>query len=345
MGNIAAEDGRRVYWADVTRAVAIFLVVLAHVRVRGGGPPWVPRLYYVLSRMGVPLFFMLSGYLLLRKQEPLSDFFLKRVRKVFIPFVIWSVVYMVFWNREFAGVRFSAQAVARSLVRILRGPRASHLWFFYALFGLYLITPILRVFVARAAERDILYFCGVWLLAGPVLTWVEEFTVIRVGIDLRYVTGYIGYFLLGYYLGVLRLERRVLAGGALFYFLGLGVTFFGMRFAVKWGEHRDAFESYLSLGVVVMTVAAFVWLRWFGEQASGRVRQLALAMSRVSFGVYLIHVIVMEFVVAAGLEMMPSVPLWPSIFLIPLVAGLVFGLSSVVVRIMQAVPVLRYAVP
>ncbi len=345
MERIAAGENRRIYWADVVRAVAIFLVVLAHVNIKGDGAPWIPPFYYVLSRMGVPFFFMLSGYLLLQKQEPIGIFFLKRVRKVLVPFVIWSVIYMVFWNREFAGVALSVQAVVRSLIRILRGPRANHLWFFYALFGLYLITPVLRVLVAKGTRREVLYLCGVWLMAGPVLAWVEEFTVIRVGVDLRYVTGYLGYFLLGYFLGGLHPGRRAMAGAALLHLLGFGVTFWGLWFVTRGGQHRDAFESYLSLGVVMMSLGMFMLLRWLGERTPLLARRLAFAVSRVSFGVYLIHVMVMDVVVTLGLEGIPQVLRWPSALLIPLTAVVVLAVSSLVVRLMQRVPLLRYAVP
>jgi surface polysaccharide O-acyltransferase-like enzyme len=115
---------------------------------------------------------MVSGYLLLRKEEPYGDFFRKRALKVLIPFFVWSVIYML-WKREGFDLPFSMKLVASYLLKIVRGPRENHLWFFYALIGLYLFTPILRVFVARASLRDLIYFCGLWFMVVPVFSFLN----------------------------------------------------------------------------------------------------------------------------------------------------------------------------
>jgi len=49
-----------------------------------------------------PTFFHAKRYSLLSKNEPYLDFFKKRVLKVFIPFVIWSVIYLA-WKGEALG--------------------------------------------------------------------------------------------------------------------------------------------------------------------------------------------------------------------------------------------------
>ena len=94
----------RLAWIDLIRAGGAFLVVLAHVvlypSLRGSGPLWAQSLYYTASRIAVPLFFMASGFLLLGKKESYGDFFRKRGLRVFIPFVVWSLIYLA-WNADF----------------------------------------------------------------------------------------------------------------------------------------------------------------------------------------------------------------------------------------------------
>ena len=89
----------RLKWLDVVRALGAFLVVLAHVEYAGTGKNTVTDFYFVLTRAAVPLFFMASGFLLLSKNETYLDFFKKRALKVFVPFLIWSVIYLV-WQGE-----------------------------------------------------------------------------------------------------------------------------------------------------------------------------------------------------------------------------------------------------
>ena len=73
----------RIFYFDEIRAFAILLVLLAHtiknfpVNVNYLASPTLLS-YLTVSRMGVPLFFMLSGALLLGKNYSISSFFKKR---------------------------------------------------------------------------------------------------------------------------------------------------------------------------------------------------------------------------------------------------------------------------
>jgi len=166
-------------WVDLMRFIAILLVVLAHVENWGAGSAWVRDFYYTVSRNGVPLFFMISGFLLLSKQEDIPTFFRKRAARIIIPFLFWSIVYDVQNSQAFAQSGVTLEGILKMFIRILRGPREAHLWFFYSLIGLYLITPILRVFVSKARDSEILYYIGLWFLVAPILFIVEAFTPIK----------------------------------------------------------------------------------------------------------------------------------------------------------------------
>ena len=323
-------------WVDLVRVVGAFLVVVAHVSYRGSGSVLISTYYYVLSRVAVPLFFMVSGYLLLGKQESYGDFFRKRALKVFVPFLVWSVIYLL-WKREGFDLPFSLKLVASYLIKIVRGPRENHLWFFYALIGLYLFTPILRVFVSKATLRDLFYFCGLWFLVVPVFSFLQEFTPIKIGFELYFVAGYSGYFVLGYLLGKFEFTRPQLYGLVfLFLLFSIGTTLLNTH--VK----SEYFVSYLSMNVVLMTAFAFILLREvpIGDRLNG----FLVPLSRASFGIYLAHVIVM-----AELEKLPMVSDWfsmgSSVYMIPLLGLMVFLVSFILVAIIQKIPILRWIVP
>ena len=186
-----------VQWVDFARLIAAFLVVLAHIEGWGAGPDWASFFFYTISRIGVPFFFLMSGYLLLSKEEDVSVFLKKRALRIAIPFLVWSVLYDLLYSRPFEVDGVTFEGVLRMFVRILRGPRGGHLWFVYSLLGLYLLTPILRVFVSKAKPSELYYFIGLWFLAAPILYIVEGLTPLRNGFDIYYVGGYVGYFLIG----------------------------------------------------------------------------------------------------------------------------------------------------
>lgn len=325
-------------WVDLVRAIGAFLVVLAHVQFQGPGPGWVELFYFVLSRIAVPMFFMASGYLLLGKAEPYPVFFRKRALKVLVPFLAWSVIYML-WKQEYFGEPFSLKVVAGYVVKILRGPRENHLWFFYALIGLYLFTPILRVFVARASRGDLLYFCGLWLLVTPVLYTLQEFTPLRFGFELYLVAGYTGYFMIGYLVGKLSFSRRHLYALTILFWL---VCLASVAVIYLTGGSTQYFGDYISLNIVFLSVAAFILLR--AADISDRWAALIRPFSRASFGIYLIHVIVL---VEAG--KLPLIgPLYTSgsaLYMIPLIGLLAYLISFLAVLILQKIPLVRYTVP
>jgi surface polysaccharide O-acyltransferase-like enzyme len=323
-------------WVDLIRVVGAFLVVMVHVSYQGGGPVLISSYYSVLSRIAVPLFFMVSGYLLLRKEEPYGVFFRKRALKVLVPFLVWSVIYLL-WKKEGFDQPFSIKLVASYLLKILRGPRENHLWFFYALIGLYLFTPILRVFVARASLRDLYYFCGLWFVVVPVFSFVQEFTPIRIGFELYFVAGYSGYFVLGHLLGKFQYTRRqIYILAFLFLIFSIGTT--ALAYLVK----SEYFVSYLSMNIILMTAFAFILLR--EVQIGDRLNDFLVPLSRASFGIYLVHVIVL-----AELEKLPFISSWfsagSSVYMIPLLGLLGFFVSFIVVAIIQRIPVLRWIVP
>src|SRR5512135_85584 len=91
-----------IYWADLIRVLAIYLVVVIHVSGQLTGAwgripeaQWlIADLYGGIARVGVPLFFMLSGFLLLPRSESLRSFYSKRMIKIVIPFIVWSAIYI-----------------------------------------------------------------------------------------------------------------------------------------------------------------------------------------------------------------------------------------------------------
>lgn len=339
------EKSTRLVWVDWMRFVGAFLVVLAHADTWGEAG-WTRTFYYALSRNGVPIFFLLSGFLLLsKKEEDLWTFFKKRAVKIIIPFFIWSIVYDVYSGRSFDNTGVTVEAVLKMFIRILRGPRAAHLWFFYSLIGLYLFTPVLRLFVAKARNMDLLYYIGLWFLAMPILFIVDEFTPLQNGFELFFALGYVGYFLLGLYLGRMETTPRLLRIAFGLFAAGLAFTFAVFYFDLPPQKNELPFRSYPSLNIVLMVIGAFPLLKAVGERLSPFPARLFFAASQSSFGIYLIHPIVLDWM-AAGWEALGfQITMGPSIITIPLAALAAFLISWGVTFMMRNIPIVRIAVP
>ena len=102
------DRSENLFWVDVIRALVMFGVVLAHVSADvitewGRFPAswwWAANIYDSFARGCVPVFVMVSGALLLPKDESYRSFFVKRFKRILIPFVVWTALYLL-WERQF----------------------------------------------------------------------------------------------------------------------------------------------------------------------------------------------------------------------------------------------------
>ncbi|MFZ5856500.1 MAG: acyltransferase [Chloroflexota bacterium] len=332
-------------WVDFMRFVGAVLVTLAHVDVWGSGPFWADRIFYTVSRNGVPLFFLMSGFLLLSKQEDTVTFFRKRATKILIPFIAWSVIYDIYLSHPFTETGVTLGAFLDMAVRILRGPRAAHLWFFYALIGLYFFTPILRLFVAKAKDSDILYYIGLWFVIMPIMFILEEFTPIKNGFELYYAASYVGYFLLGLYLGRLQTTPRLLWIAAAFFTVGFISTFAVFYFDLPPQNNELPFRSYPSLNIIIMAIGTFLLLKAAGERIRPWLARLSSLVSPSTFGIYLVHSFVLIGMAAAWNALGFATQDGSSLLVIPIVTLIAFLLSWGITALIRKIPILRMLVP
>ena len=345
--NSSPASSSRFAWVDLTRFLGAFLVVLAHVvtypNLMGKGTFWAQIFYYTITRAAVPLFFMLSGMLLLAKEEPLGVFFRKRALKVLIPFFIWSLLYY-YWNNtsSVTGV-FSFLWVGT--VKTLSSPRAAHLWFFYSLIGLYIATPILRIFTTRASKMDLLYFCVAWLVVVPIFGILHEQFSILVNFEFPFLTGYIGYFVLGFFLNGLPLTRRLVLWSAVILVLSFIFTFFAIYVGMQSPKYDQFYEQYLALNVIFMAASSFVLLKSLDHWIPSALQRWLVPLGGTAFGIYLLHVLVMDIF---SQYLAPSLPFLQSgltLFVMPVVAAVTFVLCLGVILGIQKIPILKYIVP
>lgn len=151
----------RVKYLDFLKAVSITGVVIIHtvssltISFDGNSLDWwISHGYNSLVRWTVPMFFLISGALLLSSNKNLSliEFYRTRVKKLFIPFFIWSLIYFYIF-----GIfdKYASPITITTFLRLfLNGNIFNRLWFFYSLLGLYMITPFIRIFVQNATKKS-----------------------------------------------------------------------------------------------------------------------------------------------------------------------------------------------
>src|SRR5574344_196059 len=94
---------------------------------------------------GVPLFVMLSGTLLIGKDEPLNIFFKKRTLRILPPFFIWSlVVFSIYSFQGKFGITSVNDFVIGFFKRLMSNQIHGIFWYVHLIIGLYILVPLLR---------------------------------------------------------------------------------------------------------------------------------------------------------------------------------------------------------
>ena len=261
------------HWVDLVRVVAIFLVVVIHVsgqltNVWGQIPAaqWiVADVYGGIARVSVPLFFMISGYLLLPRTESLGDFYSRRIPKIVIPLLVWSLIYLAWFCGGHPGT--CTPGLVQNLL-LVQGTYY-HLWFLYSLLGIYLVLPLLRLMVRPDVDRRLLwYFIGLWLIFQPGWTILQQFFHLYINITALMATNFLPYFFLGYLLGEMALSRRVMIASILLFVFGSCATILGAYLMARsTGAYNGFFYDFLGFNVIFASAGAFVLLRWAGDTA------------------------------------------------------------------------------
>ncbi|MCJ7482065.1 MAG: acyltransferase family protein [Thermodesulfovibrionales bacterium] len=143
---------------NLIRIISTFLIVLAHINSNGESR-WISVFYYTLTRMGVPLFFMCIGYLLLSKPETIAEFLKKHLLPLLISFFVWSAIYDFMSNDIFQNGITLHQAF-KTFLHIIKSATVGYYWFFYSLIGIYLFVPVLWAFLPQKRSNEINYYIG-----------------------------------------------------------------------------------------------------------------------------------------------------------------------------------------
>jgi len=330
-------------WFSNLRVIALFSVIVLHTaspllmnfKTASLADWFAADLYNALTRFAVPVFVMISGALLLRRDYDLADFLKKRFTRVLWPFLIWSLVYVAYsWYDEELPFYGDFGQDALSVLHQLRNGAYYHLWYVYMLVGLYLVVPVIGKFVRNASEKELRYFLLVWfiviLFSQP---WLNSYWP---QIDVKYFSGYIGYLVLGYYLANADLNGRApISGLLIFYFLCLTAIITG-TYLITNNTKNISTVMYEPLGPFAILYAAGIFLL-----ARVTVFKLPLGLvklrdliSNLSLGIYLCHAVILNRLDDFGLSSKFGNPYYS----IPLTALVCLIISFGVIYILSKIP-------
>lgn len=342
-------------WADYVRVLGTIGVVFLHsafpLLYKYNDLPatcWmVGNTYDSMVRMSVPLFFMLSGYLLLQKKEPIVLFFKKRFKKVLIPLIFWTLFY-IFWKSFYEN---SCSISFYSFYSAIFTPSYGHLWFLYAIVGIYLYLPFLRIIVEKIDSNLVFYYLVLWFVAVSVIPFGERISGIDSKIDLLSISGYSGYLMLGLFLGKIRITIPKIIISATAICICYFIAIFGTYFLTI--HNKGVFDGYfydnLSPNTILLSAATFILIKYIATAfkifEAEPAKMVVKSINDTSLGIYLIHPVFLYLLKVGDFGFSISGSYGHPVYSIPLTAVLTFALSYVTILLFRKVKLLNAIVP
>ena len=352
----------RIAGLDLIRATAIVLVVLNHtveivcglhvaevVNRMSEGAQWFALLAFTLARCGVPLFFFLSGYLLLPRgfdQQSTEKFYRRNWLTLLATWELWIVLYNLFiaaldgmtLNDETAFIidlhEFQFDALIREMI-FVEAVGMMHVWYVGVILGIYLFIPFVARVLPTVTDNQLLALSSIAFAYYFVLPTVDRlFDVdLKLWIDLSFSGGLYGFYVvIGYLLKRFEptIDRTVNNIALLVSTIGL----IAIIASVQLEFYRDGEPFMIWYDFCLLPIAAaglFIALRRAAVSNA-----LIDVLSRGSFGIYLLHapllILPVKFDVFSTLGRSAKTCCW----LITVVA-----LSSVIVKIFSLAPTVQ----
>ena len=362
MNGIETKTSNKKVYFEVMRIIAAYFVIFNHTGDRGffmfSQRPvghanfWSYLFISIFCTFSVSLFFMISGALLLPKEEPVCVVWKKRLFPIVVTLFVFSLFYYT-CNTYYNGESFEIRDFMRRLYSLHLSP---HLWYLYAYIAFIMSLPFLRKLAHNVGGThrfyyliglafgfqsivpcvDYLLFHGEISISGNLVpSWLLSDVVLY---------PLLGYFL-EYYVDIHKAKKyipflivadilTIIISGYMTYIRGLdmGVVF-------EEGKSQVFHKSF----VMVNAITVFVSIKALCMSVSfpKTIVKFILTLGKCSFGIYLFHVFVKDrlglwtiydFMISLGMNAMLSS------FVVCLI---IMTVSYIITLIMSKVPVLR----
>lgn len=320
------------YNLELIRMISFIFVIVIHVsnyycRAYGkisAGEYGFSLLLNILARISVPCFFMITGALLLGREESLRKH-AKRIGRFLLVLLVWSGIYIL-WNTFYMKDPYPIKD-------LFYKPVEQHLWYLYAMIPIYLVLPFFQIMcrgMNLRMERAFLVVITAAILFNYISTFLDEemyYSVPLIGDRIYSYYVFIGYYIYKYRKHVIR-GKGIPAG----IFLICVALNYGITCAMTYGN-GDHYERLLEYGNPLIALeAAMVFLMLVRLKKSEfnpkeKAKKWIDRFCGCSFGIYLIHIMFLDVykrnvtpqqvpawiaipVVSAGLVLLSFVCVW-----------------------------------
>ena len=305
MTDIKSKQINRIEGLDLLRVLAILCVVFIHTmpsEIQDIGYfnslSTSSKIFYfscfAVGRLGVPLFMLLSGYLLLSRDydhKQTKKFYKKNFLSLLLTWEIWIFIYnlVLAWFRDST---FHMSIVVKNMFFIeAMSPNVFHAWYMEMILGIYLFIPFISRVLKTMSDREIAAFLAISFAYFFVVPTLNQFKTIHweCSLDLSFSGGVYGFYLIAgcllkRYEEQLRNALGSLAASAGFVTI---VALILLQIPANTNDHL----YLLWYDFCLLPIASMLIFIYFRDVKVVKLRDLVTNISTCSFGIYLFHIL------------------------------------------------------
>lgn len=295
---------------EVMRIIACSLVIYNHIEgyrlymISNGIKQFFYMCLTMLTRINVPIFFMISGALLLKKEENMTFVLRKRVFRIAGTLFLFDGVYIVVcklvsikqgWNMDIS----MGEYLYDFLTNQFNGTVAY--WYMYAYMGFLLCLPFMQRMVKKFSKDEFFTLLGLHFITSSFIPMIN-IGLSKLGFETIYLCGDFQvplafakaffYPLIGYYLeyniDIFKLKRCHIIGMSIIGCLGILLSnlctyYEGITTGTYTQNYVQLFD-YLTAIVVFLIIKYIFNLKWSIKNDIGK---LIGFLGSLTFGIYL----------------------------------------------------------
>lgn len=245
------------------------------------------------SHFAVPIFLMISGFLLLNPQKKIDykKVITKYIKRMVV--ILFTVgTFFALLEIYFESKKIMAWDVYMAFVRVFEGKGWDHMWYLYVLIGIYLVLPIFKAAYNILDNKPIELFLFILFVFCCVIPILYQLLGIECGIKFPIKGEFLFYFLIGRWAFLLKV-RLLLSRRTIFLlcFLSMVIPIF-----ISYLEYYNG-QTYLERLIeyhspLIVLVSVFVVLSFkslLGEINNPYLLATVEHLSKNSFGIYVFH--------------------------------------------------------
>ena len=294
---------KRILYLDIIKVLALLFVIFNHtddilissymyIRI-------IHNSLFYLSKSAVPLFLMVSGVLLMDKNDSIPKL-IKRIIRVLIPLIIITIIWTM------------THAKNINILCMLDPFNVNYfpywLWYLQAIILVYILMPLIRKVTSKYKKNSIEWKKYKTVIITLTTLFSIAFTIYNIIFkkDMMIITNLLPmpilYFIYGYILSKEKISKKIKNMSIVTLLFTLTIPTFIATKLMLLKQSYFFLDDYRNIYTFIITTSLFVIIKYYFENYNkeNKFTKIITHLSNNSYGIYLLHVFVVEYLLSTS---------------------------------------------